>query len=77
MNPMVTVTEAVKPKCKPEWTLYEVTPHYMFLIYCNSHNTQNCTKRIASKPGEDCEAWYFDYWKCIDKWVSTIKPITH
>jgi ubiquinol-cytochrome c reductase subunit 6 len=28
---------------------------------------QACEERIKTKPGHDCEAWYFDYYKCIDK----------
>jgi len=26
-----------------------------------------CKERIKTKPGYDCEQWYFDYMKCIDK----------
>ena len=26
-----------------------------------------CKVRIKSKPGEDCEQWFFDYMKCVDK----------
>lgn len=29
--------------------------------------TQACVKRIEAKGEGDCEPWYFDYWKCIDK----------
>ena len=31
---------------------------------------QSCIKRIEKKGEGDCEAWYFDYYKCIDKCVS-------
>jgi len=31
-------------------------------------NYETCGKRIQGKSGHDCEAWYFDYFKCLDKW---------
>ena len=33
---------------------------------------QGCAARIKATPGgdADCESWYFDYYKCLDKWVS-------
>jgi Ubiquinol-cytochrome C reductase hinge protein len=33
---------------------------------------QSCIKRIEKKGSGDCEAWYFDYYKCIDKCVSYV-----
>lgn len=30
---------------------------------------QKCETRIKEKGFGDCEAWYFDYWKCVDKCV--------
>jgi hypothetical protein len=31
---------------------------------------QACAARIKTNPEADCESWYFDYYKCLDKWVS-------
>jgi hypothetical protein len=32
--------------------------------------TKACKARIEKTKEGDCEPWYFDYWKCIDKCVS-------
>lgn len=32
---------------------------------------QACAARIKGNPEADCESWYFDYYKCLDKWVSS------
>lgn len=29
-----------------------------------------CGTRIAKKGDGECSAWYFDYWKCVDKCVA-------
>ena len=33
-------------------------------------NYEKCVERITAKGSGNCEAWQFDYWKCIDKCVS-------
>eukprot|EP00603_Paraphysomonas_imperforata_P013181 CAMPEP_0114477676 /NCGR_PEP_ID=MMETSP0104-20121206/15500_1 /TAXON_ID=37642 ORGANISM="Paraphysomonas imperforata, Strain PA2" /NCGR_SAMPLE_ID=MMETSP0104 /ASSEMBLY_ACC=CAM_ASM_000202 /LENGTH=67 /DNA_ID=CAMNT_0001652659 /DNA_START=42 /DNA_END=245 /DNA_ORIENTATION=+ len=27
-----------------------------------------CAARIKGNAEADCESWYFDYYKCLDKW---------
>ena len=45
------LTAACEPKCTGPMAAYEA-----------------CKERIAKKPElGDCEPWYFDYLKCIDK----------
>ena len=39
---------------------------FMFLHFC-VYLYKACKVRILKKPGDDCEQWYFDYLKCIDK----------
>jgi ubiquinol-cytochrome c reductase subunit 6 len=36
---------------------------------------EKCKERIAAKGSGNCEAWAFDYWKCIDKCVSRRETI--
>jgi hypothetical protein len=32
---------------------------------------ERCKDRIKTKGSGNCEAWAFDYWKCVDKCVRT------
>ncbi len=31
---------------------------------------KQCEARVTKKGEGECSAWYFDYWKCVDKCVS-------
>ena len=39
-------------------------------MHCSYKQTKACKARIEKTKEGDCEPWYFDYWKCIDKCVS-------
>jgi hypothetical protein len=43
------------------------------LVLTAYHLPQECSKRIAGGKEGDCEPWYFDYLKCIDKCVSYLQ----
>jgi hypothetical protein len=41
-------------------------------LYCACAAVQACAARIKGNADADCESWYFDYYKCLDKWVSSV-----
>lgn len=74
VDQLPALTEACKPKCAPQFKKYEVSS--WFNSDCRSSfgsksilKFQECIPRINKAKEGDCEAWYFDYYKCLDQCV--------